>query len=49
MTAQRNQIQFRQLETPQICDICQRKRSIGNHQKCSRKRQQMNAHKWGGK
>lgn len=39
-------LEVRSIQTPQICDICGQKRSIGNHRKCSRIRQQLNAHKW---
>ncbi|WVM88980.1 hypothetical protein UMZ34_24275 [Halopseudomonas pachastrellae] len=32
---------LRSLDLPHLCDICGRQRSQGNHQRCSRKRQQI--------
>jgi len=29
----------RSLDLPQVCDICQRRRNKGNHQRCSKLRQ----------
>ncbi|HCA25227.1 MAG TPA: hypothetical protein DEP32_13760 [Pseudomonas sp.] len=34
-------IHRRPLELPHLCDICGRQRSQGNHQRCSRRRQQL--------
>lgn len=32
---------LRAMELPQLCDICNRRRNKGNHQKCSKLRQSM--------
>lgn len=32
---------LRSLDLPQHCDICGHRRNQGNHQRCSRKRQQI--------
>jgi predicted nucleic acid-binding Zn ribbon protein len=32
---------LRGLELPQHCDVCGKRRNQGNHQRCSRQRQQL--------
>lgn len=34
------------LELPRICDQCGKPRNQGKHDRCSKQRQALNAHKW---
>ena len=40
---------IRRLELRSRCDVCGNGRSHGSHTRCSKIRQQRNAHKWEGK
>lgn len=37
------------LELPSRCDQCGNPRNKGNHQRCSKRRQALNKHKWMGR
>lgn len=44
-----NAMPMRELELIPVCDQCGKHRAHGNHQKCSKRRQAMNSHKWEGR
>lgn len=41
----RKPIILRTLDLPQLCDICQRRRNQGNHDRCSKQRQALSRSK----
>lgn len=45
-TARRNGAPLLGLDLNQVCDQCNKHRAHGNHQKCSKRRQELNKHKW---
>lgn len=41
-----NGLPLQNLELVSICDQCGKHRAHGNHQRCSKRRQAINQHKW---